>query len=383
MIPEPIVTLRPLSPRFAALEKSLSQNNEHSNGSTKYDGELKKSPRILTKLGKPALNKRNNNERSIPKFGLGRFSPLPFLNDFLTDSEDEEEFDERYYPGGNMSLSLEKTLDSESLSITTKPLWDELIEAGYGYEDHKEYTDAADHSSATITDRRSDAAGKEDVGVEKVVKTHENNQHKQLVKTSRSRPQPAPTKDAGGSANVLENILGESQNALTSARSQNQRSSSRKEVTNPRAKDVNKLTLTDTAVNDLKQAPVSSNMERKLLANLPKKLREEAVLRTFAANLKQASSSAKPSLPKRQNLEGRSSADSGRESVYDDETRPRLYRFDSSSSVSSVGSTRSGLRGNGNGTIKPWSVVMMAETIKKRRQDAVSKGNKAKVELVS
>lgn len=359
-------TVHPLSPRFASLEKSLSEYNGHSNESPRYDGESNASPRILTKAGNYVFNQaEGRNELEIPIFNLSPLSTLPFLRELAGNR--------------NMSLSLEKTLDSESLSITTKPLWDELVEAGYGHDFQYETTDGADHSSAGIVERKSDMLNKEDNNDSGSIKSPAN-RRKQLG-ASNSRQQRAPTKDAGGTANNIKNVvLGESLNSVVL---KSQRSDHEREISGTKVKDLNNLTLPDTAVIEPKQTPVSSNMERKLLSTLPKKLREEAVLRTFAANLKQASSTSRSAAPKKLSLEGRQSADSGRESVLEDEAYPRLYRFDSSSSVSSVGSTRSAVRGGANSGIKPWSVVMMAETIKKRRQEAASKGKRAKMELVS
>ena len=377
MIPPAVPITCPLSPRFASLEKSLSENKGHSSDSPKYDGESRTSPRILSKTD--AIP--GKSELDIPVFSLRRLSPVTFIHDLAFESGNKDS-GWNSHPLENMSLSLEKTLDSESLSITTKPLWEELEEAGYGADVHHGYPESfADLSSKATNERKSDTIEKGENETRKSAPTE--NKHKQLSGTSHSLFQQLMTKHAGGSTNNhVNNIQDESQTVISLPELDSSRSDRKNLLIFAQDKHPSNVTLTDTVVNDLKQTPTESNMERKLISNLPKKLREEAVLRTFAANLKLASSSSKTAASKRQSLEGRASADSGRESVIEDESRPRLYRFDSSSSVSSVGSTRSAVRA-GNGGIKPWSVVMIAETIKKRRKDAESKGKKAKLELVS
>ena len=370
---------RPLSPRFASLEISLSENKGNSGESLRYDGESRTSPRILNKAddvhhGTVEIN--NNRSTPAPSFTL---SPVPFQSDLPLDFSSIDSGWGSYQLESNMSVSLDKTFDSESLSITSKPLWQELQDAGYGADG---YTQIGEHHPNSIsTDGKSGDIVKGEHGVKQNGSTE--NSHKKLVSTrAPTRFESFSTKAAGGSAkNSIGNRKDESETAVSLAKVDNSRSDPKNVQTVVRENDVADSIVNDRIVSDLKQTPVESNMERKLISSLPKKLREEAVLRTFANNLKAASSTTKFATSKRLSLEGRQSADSGRESVLEDESRPRLYRFDSSSSVSSVGSTRSAVR-NGNSAVKPWSVVMMAETIKKRRQDAVRKGKQAKAELV-
>ncbi len=153
------------------------------------------------------------------------------------------------------------------------------------------------------------------------------------------------------------------------------------------------------ALNSEADVKIPNNtMDRKpntLLANLPKKVKEEAVLRTFASNLKLASSASKTFIAststKHRPLAGRLSADSGRESFnaeHEDEgsrttsPRPKLHRVDSLSSVSSAGSNVWGSRSN-SPRLKPWSLHMVAESIQKRRKIAALEGKKSLHELVS
>lgn len=382
MLPLTVITTQPLSPRFASLERSLSENKRNSFESLKYDGASRTSPRIINKFDDIYLGKLDiNNNLSLPASCV-RVSPVQSLSDCTLEYCGKDS-GWSSYPLENMSVSLDKTFDSESLSLTSKPLLEELQEAGYEHDGNMGYSESGEnHLNPISTARKSLEIEKRENGVKR-----EDNKDITHTKVGRiSSPtslKSLKTKAAGGSTNEsIENIRDDSQTIVSSPTVDNPRSEPKNVATVVKNKDPFSVELNNTAVSDLRQTPVESNMERKLIANLPKKLREEAVLRTFANNLRLASSSAKPVLSNRQSLEGRHSADSGRESVLEDESRPRLSRLDSNSSISSVGSARSAIR-NSSGTVKPWSVVMMAETIKKRRQDAARKGKQAKVELVS
>ena len=370
---------RPLSPRFASLERSLSDNTWNSNESMRYDGELKASPRILNKTDDghlESLELKNNLSVIVPKLKL---SPELLSDDVALELRGSGLIP---YHTENMNVSLDKTYDSESLSITAKPLWQELQEASHGVGRNNGFAKKGEsHSNPLSNHINSGALEKGGHGL--VNEGNAENNHRKLVSLSPTRLDSFTTKAAGGSANnSVENIRDESLAVNSLPTVESSRSDSVSVVTLGKEKDPIFVVSNDTAATDPKHMQVDSSMERKLISSLPKKLREEAVLRTFATNLKLASSSSKPISSKRQSLDGRQSGDSGRESVLEDESRPRLYRFDSSSSVSSVGSTRSAIR-NGNGVVKPWSVVMVAETIKKRRQDSARKGKQAKIELVS
>ena len=379
MLPQPVITTRPLSPRFASLERSLSDNKENSIEALRYDRASRASPRIINKFDDIYQGKLEiNNNLSLPSSCV-RVSPVPSLSD-CTFEHCGKDSGWSSFPLENMSVSLDKTFDSESLSLTSKPLWQELQEAGYGPDGNNGYLESGEnHSNPKSTEGKSFQIEKGEYGLKK--DSNKEIAHKKVDRmSSLTSLESFKTKAAGGGANKsIENVRNESQTVVSLDSSI---SVPKNVATVVKDKDPFTVELNNTAVSDLRQTPVESSMERKLIANLPKKLREEAVLRTFANNLRLASSSARPVLSNRQSLEGRHSADSGRESVLEDESRPRLYRYDSSSSVSSVGSTRSALR-NSSGIVKPWSVVMMAETIKKRRQDAARKGKQAKVELVS
>lgn len=438
MKPESPLTMRPLSPRFASLEKSLSQDKSLSPESPKYDGESKTSPRILSKIEEHSVehfkpqNKDYLTAPVVNNFSL-RHTPLPFLHEIEEESSsDELEEDwtskessaENYSSTENsnisprspvykehqalpayyfsqvnegfprplpiMSFPIEKTPDSDSL-IGTRPLLEELEEAGYanGELDRGFFGRIKDDRSIRSDDseilRGRKEKGKKRVGSnegavkneKKIEKAANNKTREQPRNASPSRIPRLAGKSAG--ASPKKNIVGEGIKNI----SQNAPRSSEKENLTYKDLNGNITTVGDASVKDTdQQQTTASNMERKLLSNLPKKLKEEAVFKTFATNLKLASNVSRSVIPKRQPLEGRQSIDSGRES-YVDEEKPRLYRFDSSSSVSSVGSTRSVTRGHINQGIKPWSLAMVADSIKKRRQKAATLGKRSLNELVS
>ena len=451
MKPESLQTMRPLSPRFASLEKSLSQNKSLSAESPKYDGETKTSPRILSKIEENSVQHfkpQNKDYLTAPVLNnlSLRHSPLPFLHVVAEESSNEEpEGDwtskdstpvstpENYSistedsntssrspvykarralpnnfspvnkgfrrPLPIMSFATEKTPDSDSL-IVSRPLLEELEEAGYADGDHDRgfFGRIADDRSI-ISDDSEMLRGRREQGKKRIEKKEgavKNERKFEKAANNKTREQPrhaSPSriprlavKSAGVSSK--ENIEGESpenisQNVARSSEKENLKKILEREVITDKDLNENITSLGDALGKDPgQQQTTASNMERKLLSSLPKKLKEEAVFKTFATNLKLASNVSRSAIPKRQPLEGRQSVDSGRES-YVDEEKPRLYRFDSSSSVSSVGSTRSVTRGHMNQGIKTWSLAMVADSIKKRRQKAATLGKRSLNELVS
>ena len=448
MKPESLKTMRPLSPRFASLEKSLSENKSLSAEPPKYDGESKTSPRILSKIEEHSVqhfkpqNKDYLTAPVLSNLSL-RHSPLPFLHAVAEESSNEEpegdwtskdstpvstpedysistedsntsprspvykarrglpnNFSSGFRrPLPIMSFATEKTPDSDSL-IVTRPLLEELEEAGYadGDLDRGFFGRITDDRSVISDDsemlRGRRERGKKRIGKnegavkneKKFEKAANHKTHEQPRHASPSRIPRLAVKSAGvSSQNNIEGASPEniSQNAPRSSEKENLKKILEREISTDKDLNENITSLGGASVKDPdQQQTTASNMERKLLSSLPKKLKEEAVFKTFATNLKLASNVSRSAIPKRQPLEGRQSVDSGRES-YVDEEKPRLYRFDSSSSVSSVGSTRSVTRGHINQGIKTWSLAMVADSIKKRRQKAATLGKRSLNELVS
>ncbi len=359
MRPEAPITIRPLSPRLASLERSLSKKDQiASDQHPKPDKDVNLSPRILTKTQDFGLDDRDH--LSLPNFTFfnePRASPIPFSSE--------------------AAVAVNK--GTPGLQMDTRKEFEETLEIA---ENHT-VENGGDSKSDVVKNNNPESGFRDD-------KQSGKKETGKLRLPSPSRiPRLSLLKDQNSNIIVKNNTEKPKENLGNSTH--NNSDSTDAEPLSPHSTRSEKSTAINSEVSskeaNVRDAVIDNNMDRGkplLLANMPKKLKEEAVLRTFASNLKLASSTSKAfNVPKRQPVDGRLSADSGRESfgAEHEEERPKLYRFDSISSISSTGSTA---RGTGNNSqLKPWTLHMVAESIKKRRQNAAVEGRKSLNELVS
>ena len=327
MRPQATTTIRPLSPRLASLERSLSAKKDDT-----ISLELPASPRILRKHEKGSPD--NKECLSIPSLAFP-FFPRPSLIPVIESGymhRDSTRKTAGRHTGSRMEVN-KKTKKDDCRQV--KGVGAGILSSDSGMRDSKP---------------------------SRIPRLNTNDQNNNALKKS-------PEKDGNASLNSSDSTDPEPPSAHS--------------INGEKSLDIiSEASPRESIVRDL----TGEDMERRtLLSSMPKKLKEEAVLRSLAANLKLASNTGKVFTPRRQHLEGRHSADSGRESFgpdHEEEARPKLYRFDSISSVSSTGST---VRGSANNSQvqRPWSLQMVAEAIKKRRRTAATEGKKSLNELVS
>eukprot|EP00794_Sanderia_malayensis_P010049 gene10049-11078_t len=383
MRPETLITIRPLSPRLASLEKSLSRKEHPSPTSPESNSNLL-SPRILTKTQDLSSEDSNNNTSDInqhlvlPQSTL--FDPrrsFPILFSLEETAEEKQETDGFKLVEDTRLLKIKMPKD---IAITEE---DEAQRRG-GEKFSKQ--GVMNHQRGGFRDKEGKAAVGVGVGrlpglsrIPKLSLQKDQNINNNTAENNTTTGTEAQKKTLENSPSNSSDSTDIEPLSLHSARSE--RSTG---VTSD-------VSLKDVVPNKDPSTGQQANMERKtpLLSTLPKKLREETVLKTFASTLRLASSASKgfSTTSRRQPLDGRLSADSGRESYgggEHEEDKPKLYRFDSHSSISSNGSTARAERGNNSSNLnKPWNKTMdmVIESIKKRRQLASTDGRKSLNEL--